>query len=170
MSDNNGWTGKTDTNSERTSEEILARLKEIEGSDFFGFQRSDLIDYLPFNEARPFLKEGVTADQWAQVMKSRDAESIKARMLEYMPFAWDKANNCRGLSAARSVEHMKAWLWLLNDPLGDRLDDLYQHYGKPCLRAICENYGWYWRQWDDGKWRNDEDEPGLSAEETEHDQ
>ena len=69
----------------------------------------------------------------------------------------------------RSIEHMKAWLWLLNDPLGARLDDLYRHYGKPCLRAICEKYGWDWRQWDDGSWRNDEDGPGLSPEEVEHD-
>ena len=169
MSDNNGWPGMTNINSKRTPEEIVARLKEIEKTDFFGFQRSDILECLPFNAARPFLRDGATADQWAQYMKPRDAESIKARMLEYMPFAWDKANDCRGLSAMRSIEHMKAWLWLLNDPLGARLDDLFHYYGKPCLRAICEKYGWDWRQWDDGSWRNSEDESGLSPEEVEHD-
>jgi hypothetical protein len=43
MSENNGWTGMTGINRERTPEEIVARLKEIEKTDFFGFQRSDTL-------------------------------------------------------------------------------------------------------------------------------
>jgi hypothetical protein len=79
-----------------------------------------------------------------------------------MPFAWEKANDCRGLSANRSIEHMTAWLWMLGDDLADKMDGLYEYYGKPCLRAICEKYGCKWQQWDDGVWRNSEDDDGIA--------
>ena len=100
------------------------------------------------------LKDGATAEDWQEVEPNTD--HLLGAIEEYMPFAWDKANNCRGLSADRSVSHMKAWLWLLGDDLGEKLDGIYCFYGKPCLRVICEKYGWDWRQWDDGEWRNEE--------------
>jgi hypothetical protein len=82
-------------------------------------------------------------------------------MLEYMPFAWDKANDMRGLSAGRSVQHFVGWTWLAgDDELSAWCDDNsnYQHYGKEILVRICEHYGWDWRQWDDGVRTNGGDE------------
>ena len=44
----------------RTQEEILNRMKEVEQDDFFGYQRSDLLKYLDFENAKVFLKDGVS--------------------------------------------------------------------------------------------------------------
>ena len=150
----------------KTIDEISSKIKELENGDedFFGSKRSDLIGYLPFEQATPYLKEGVDSDQWTPRGLSRD--EIVAEMLDYMEFAWGKANNCRGLSANRSVNHYEIWLWLLEDELGEKLESLYQYYGKPCLRAICEKYGWDWGKWDDGEWRNSEDGPSILPPET----
>jgi hypothetical protein len=146
----------------RTPGDILARIDALAsgGEDYFGFQGSDLIEFLPFQDAERFLKPEVTEAEWN--LKTPDEDTVKALILDYMPFAWGKANDCRGLSASRSIEHMKTWLWLLGDDLGEKLSDIYQFYGKPCLRLICEKYRWDWRQWDDGCWRNSEDDDGIA--------
>ncbi len=149
----------------RTPDEIVARIRYLEEGDrdFLFFERSDLIEHLPFSHARPFLKPEAAESDWEQLPLS--APSIQAEMLDYMPFAWEKANNCRGISASRSISHMKAWLWLRGDDLGERMDGLYEFYGKPCLRVICEKYGWDWREWDDGRWGNSESGPFYPAPE-----
>lgn len=136
----------------RTGEEILEKIKEIENEDIFGFMRTDLIVRLPFNLAKPFLKENAKESDWK--IAPRDRDSILTEMLEYMPFAWEKANNFRGLSAGRSMNHYSVWVWLAGDDLGDLNE--YQYYGKNNLVRICEHYGWDHKQWDDGVRRNSE--------------
>ncbi|AFU86723.1 hypothetical protein D869_gp191 [Caulobacter phage CcrRogue] len=154
----------------RSTSDILARIKSLENdtSDFFGFQTGDLVCYLPFADAKPWLNENATAEAWAPSVNT--PEAIKSTIHDYMAFAWDKANNCRGLSAGRSLDHMKAWLWLYGadeawvEAL--RLDN-YTMYGKPQLRAICEHFGWDWTAWDDGCWTNNEGASGSSPDEVE---
>ena len=85
---------------------------------------------------------------------------VKGDMFAYLPFAWDKANHCLGLSAARSMEHMSSWLWLLGHDRASEQVLEYDLYGKPWLRAVCEAFGWDWRQWDDGCWKDCEEEEG----------
>lgn len=148
----------------RSDEEIVQRLREVasNGRDWMGVEQGDLVMRLPFEAAKPFLKETATAESWGKA-KPRDETGIKAEMLDYMPFAWDKANNRRGLSADRSISHMNAWLWLMGwDAAAKQMedDDLYNCYGKPQLRAICEAFGWDWKQWDDGKWTSMEADYG----------
>ncbi len=66
---------------------------------------------------------------------------IKA-MQDYMSFAWEKANDKRGISANRSIDHFKGWLWLLGDEEGLRyLKVNYAPYGKPGLAYVCKKYG-----------------------------
>lgn len=151
----------------RTDEEILAKMKAAENSgDIFGAIQSDLIDFLPYDLAKPFLNDDVTADQWAPFQKARDRETIIGAIREYMSFAWGKANDCRGLSANRSIFHMQAWLWMLGEEqAGDALFTEYRFYGKPQLRAICEHFGIDWRALDNGHWTNDEGDDGVPAEE-----
>lgn len=156
----------TETFTARTPGAIVARIKEIETADFFGAETSDILVYLPFIHAQPFLKDGVTSEEWAKSQKINNRETILAEILDYMPFAWEKANDCRGLSAGRSISHMRAWLWLLGDELAGKIDD-YSYYGKPELRAICEKYGFNWKEWDNGEWREYEDGPFLTPEEVE---
>lgn len=132
----------------RTDAEILARIDAVKADDFLGFQRNQLIGFLSFAAARPFLNEGVTEEQWAQVQRPRDRDSILAAMLDYMPFAWEKANHGRGISAGRSMDHYSEWIWMLGDDLGDLRN--YSFYGKDHLVRICQHYGWDSSQWDDG--------------------
>lgn len=148
----------------KTPDEIVQQIKNLslDGcvEDFFGFQRSDMMVHLPWDLAKQFLKEPIdpshTAETWTQLPLTE--EGLKKTMLEYMPFAWDKANNFRGLSAGRSINHYEAWIWMLGDedvPAFQNLGD-YQFYGKDKLVAICEHYGWDHKQWDDGVRKNSE--------------
>ena len=56
---------------------------------------------------------------------------------------------------------MRAWLWLLGrTAAAEKLSLGHDMYGKPQLRAICEEFGWDWKQWDDGSWTSVEMDPG----------
>jgi len=140
----------------RTQKEILNKIEEIKDSDFFGFKTSDLIGYLSFNNAKQYLKEGVTGDQWEQ--KGRDHESIKNEMIDYMDFAWGKANNCRGISAGRTMNHYSIWVWMLGDEINNKFSDLedYEFYGKDNLVELCEFLSLDSGQRDDGIRSNNE--------------
>jgi hypothetical protein len=131
----------------RTDAEIVARIAEIEKRDFLGFEQNDLIAALTFEAAKPYLIEDATAEQFGEPVP-RDKESVLKIMLDYMPFAWEKANNGRGISAARSMSHYTSWIWLAGDDLGNLNN--YQFYGKDNLVKICDHYGWDHKQWDDG--------------------
>lgn len=140
----------TKENAMRTDEEILARISAVEKEDWMGTQRNELIIRLPFAAVKPFLKNDAPEVGWEAT--GRDRETVLAEMLEYMPFAWEKANGERGISAGRSMDHYTSWVWLLGDDLGDLSD--YQFYGKDNLVRICEQYGWDHSQWDDGERSN----------------
>ena len=137
----------------RTDDEILSRIEAVKENDWMGTQIGDLIVRLPFDKARPYLKPEVTEADWKPT--SRDRDALLAQMLDYMPFAWEKANNERGLSAGRSMDHYSAWVWLAGDDLGDL--QKYEFYGKENLRRICQHYGWDADQWDDGRRVNSSD-------------
>ena len=148
----------------RTDQEILARAEAVKDHDWLGTQTWELVSRLPFDLAKSFLTDSAKEKDWPPA--KRDADTIKAEMLDYMRFAWDKANNRRGISAGRSLDHMSAWLWLLgHDEAADAILD-YDHYGKPWLRAICEAFEWDWRKWDDGRWSNSEERSGLAPPES----
>jgi hypothetical protein len=126
----------------RTQEEIVKKIKSIEGKDLFGFQTDDLLESLDFDHAKQFLKEEATADKWQNKIPSH--EEITRTIIDYLPFAFSKAIDHRGISAARSIEHMKAWLWLLgNDELlaFAENEDNYQNYGAPILMEIADALG-----------------------------
>ena len=148
----------------RTDNEILDRIKYLDSDnslDFLNFQRALLVSSLPFDKAKRFLKPEATADKWSH--QKNDHDAIKAEILEYMPFAWEKANDCRGNSAYRSLEYMKCWFWFLGHDIEDALSN-YTHYGKPQLRAICEHLNIDWRKYDSGEWVNFEDDTPVCAD------
>jgi hypothetical protein len=135
----------------RTQEEILARMEQVKNDDIFGTQRSDLIDYLTYENAAQFLKDGVTAEQW----DGREKFSPRERMTSYMDFAWEKAIDKRGLSAMRSMQHYTIWLWLDGDDVIHPTLMDYEFYGKDELVRICEYLGLDASKWDDGVREND---------------
>ena len=141
----------------RSHTEIVDRIKSVKEKDWLGIQVNDLLEYLPFSEAKQFLTETATAEDWDIYPKESNYSSIVQKIHDYMPFAWNKANDCKGLSAGRSLDHMKSWLWLIRRDLAViQLEGGHSMYGKPHLRAICEDFGWDWKKWDDGYWSNSE--------------
>lgn len=140
----------------RTQEEILARIESVKQDDVFGFQRSDLIEFLTFENAKPFLVKEYVAQVEAGEIKYEQQTDPVAIIRDYMAFAWDKANDRRGLSAMRTMEHMQTWLWLAGEDVLANKCKHYNYYGKPQLVEICEKYGIDWKSLDDDVWVNDE--------------
>ncbi len=137
--------------------EIKARVEKRKDEDFLGFEWHEYLCYLKPADLRTHLKKGVTDEELNGIAKSLDRKELLEEMKNYMPFAWDKANSFRGISASRSISHYAAWTWLIGDvELSDSLEGLYEYYGKPCLVKICEHYDWDYSQWDDGVRLNEE--------------
>lgn len=137
----------------RTQDEIMRRIETRKKFDIFGFEVSEYVDYLDFDHARPFLTEEVTEQIWKE--EADNLDTPVERMHDYMAFAWGKANDCRGISANRSIMHCIAWLWLAEEDkllaqVKDEFRGNYHSYGKPILEIICEHFDWDWSQWDDG--------------------
>jgi len=120
----------------KTQKEIVKRIEERKKDDMFGWEVNEYVCYLNFKNAKPYLKKEVTEESWGKAEKMGPVEKIK----DYMDFAWQKANGCRGISADGQDEFLKKW---------NNLED-YEYYGKPQLIAICELYGINWKKYDDG--------------------
>lgn len=149
----------------KTQQEIKKYIEE-NSQNPLDFSAEDLVEYLPWEDAKEYFKpEYIKAVEKGEKEYTISTKTGKENIIEYMPFAWEKANCCRGLSAYRSINHMANWLWLDGyDKLSREIRD-YSYYGKPQLVKICELFGIDWKEYDDDCWRNDEDEEGKSAEE-----
>ena len=133
-----------------TTEQIKAKVA-AHSKDFFGFIAADLAIYLSWEDAKEVLNfkadyiEEVESGEakWNQKpIPARD--KIIEEMKSYMDFAIGKATGHRGLSASRSIDHYRAWLWLLEDEEGLVFlsdDNNYPQYGVPMLKWICDKYG-----------------------------
>lgn len=118
----------------RTQDEIVKRMTEVTAEDIFGFQQEVLIGALEFERAKPFLVPEATAEKW----QPWNDESLKAAALDYLEFAWGKAEDHRGLSAERSVMKLTEYAWLM----GLTVKDVpYAQYGCPFLKAFSEAIG-----------------------------
>ena len=137
----------------RTVEEIKRRINDRRKDDILGFEWIIYVEALPWKEKQEFLIATAKPENNPQ----KTEEEIKQEAIDYMPFAWEKANGFRGLSASRSISHYIAWLWLLgaSDKYLQALSDDYEFYGKPQLVKICK----FLRikcQWDDNVRLNSE--------------
>ena len=143
----------------RSIDEIVTRLKESSKTDIFGFEVNEYFRALTpaqIEKLKPdIIKQD--ADFSNHIPDLIDDASLEAQCIEYMPFAWEKANNCRGISAWRSLAHYKAWLWMLGQDEFDDMDD-YEYYGKPHLERICKFLLLDPKTWDDGIRVNEESE------------
>lgn len=145
----------------RTQEEMVKRVKERKDEDMFGFETESILLCLDYDHAKEFLKPEAKKEEWDKDIEKADRDTILAKMKEYMNFAWDKANDCRGLSANRSIMHFLGWIWLAGDndllkKVSDEYENNYQHYGKEILKMICDHYKWDSSVWDDGLRTNGE--------------
>lgn len=128
----------------RSQEEIAAKAKELQKTDMFGFGAGVLLEHLGFKYAKEFLKEGTTEEEWVDCGIVDTIEEAAQDFLDYMNFAWGKAQDERGLSANRSVMKLGSWLWLMGrDDLSEIIqdEDKYAPYGAPALIEVCEKMG-----------------------------
>lgn len=118
----------------RSQQEILDRMKAVAPGDWLGVQQTDLAGTLDFEHVKPFLKPGVT--EWTPVT----LDDIREEATTYLEFAVGKALDHRGISANRSIDHYRAWLWLLE--LDEGFEDTpYEMYGAPMLTEAARRLG-----------------------------
>lgn len=131
----------------RTTAEIVARIKAQSDTDIFGFGTSLLLSYVPYEDAKPFLRPDseFTAETWTSNGWPAPAtkEALTKELAEYMMFAWGKVQDHRGLSANRSTIKLLEWVWLLGDDATVAKVEAteYAQYGAPKLKVICEAFG-----------------------------
>lgn len=114
----------------RTQKEIVARYEAIKDRDMFGFKAEVLLPVLDFEHAKPFLLDEATPEAWPG---PQGMDETRAEAVEYLGFAFGKARGHRGTSAARSVEKMGEWLWLLGTDADEFHAAPYPMYGVPQL-------------------------------------
>lgn len=132
----------------RTPDELATKFDELQkSSGMFDFRPEVLISYLTFESAKPYLNEDYVKEvesgtkQWEQIIT---IEKCAEDFLDYMKFAWGKAEDERGLSASRSVQKLGMWLWIMNRDDLRRIiedDELYNPYGAPALIEVCDTMG-----------------------------
>lgn len=127
-----------------TQEQIVARVRERQDIDFFGIEIPDYVEYLKFPFAKEFLKPDTKESEWESDELSYDG--VVKKIKEYIPFAWEKANDFRGLSARRSILHFIAWSWLSGDfefakEIQKEFETNFRFYGKDILVKVCNHYG-----------------------------
>ncbi|MCK5217842.1 MAG: hypothetical protein KAJ93_08635 [Methanosarcinales archaeon] len=127
----------------RTIQEIKERFEKAD--DFMGIQKTDLISFMDYETAKPHLKKEYVEKVDLKEEKWIPETDSKINILDYLDFAYKKAENERGLSASRSMLHFKTWIWLDNDDFYNEiigLIDNYDSYGIPALDKISEFYGY----------------------------
>lgn len=131
----------------RTDQEILERVKAIEGIDFLGFKAEVLVPYLSFEYAKPYLVDTMTAEEWERL--TAEISPPAQAGAEYVPFAIGKMEDERGISASRSVQKLAEWAWLDGeDELAEQMDDEdnYGWYGDRAVRLYTDRYGIEWKR------------------------
>ena len=119
----------------KSVEEIVAKIKSLDPTnDFFGAERNELVTALPFEDAQPWLVEHAKKADWLEATAT-DA-LVKSAASEYLRFAIGKAENHRGLSASRSIDHFRGWVWLTASlELYEQFNETsYANYGAPQLK------------------------------------
>lgn len=132
----------------KSQEEFAKKFSELQAKEsFIDFRPEVLMDYLNFENARPFLKEEYIhkvekgEEEWEMITT---IEECAQDFLDYMNFAWGKAEDQRGISAGRSIQKLGMWLWIMNREDLQTLiekDELYNPYGAPALIEVCTEMG-----------------------------
>lgn len=129
----------------RTQEEIFNKIKNDDS--FFGFTSNVLINYLNYENAKEILsKEYIQKIESGEIEYEQitDVYETVQDFLDYMVFAWMKAEDEKGMSASRSIYKLAAWMWLLGrEDLESILLDSskYNPYGSPALIQVSKKLG-----------------------------
>lgn len=138
------------TNELRTPDELLERAKMLHEDCVPPVLNgiADIILYMDHETACRFYKdtgrEAPSVEKWNTMHEDYTHMNVIKEIVDYLPFAFEKALGERGISASRSIAHFQNWLWLIKD---DELlafaddDDNYSEYGLPILEKIKAKYG-----------------------------
>lgn len=128
----------------RTQEEIIERIERVRSTDLFGAEVGNFLSALDYEHAKPFLVDGLDEETFNAAVA--DTSPLKMAR-EYLEFAVEKAVGHRGLSAVRSLDNYRAWVWLLAPDRFDEFEALpYRSYGAPALAAAATMLGF------EGEW------------------
>jgi hypothetical protein len=118
----------------RTQDEIRARFDFVResGDDLFGFRQEALADAIDYEHVKDLLKADSGPGDWPE-------PDVATKAREYLSFAIGKAVGHRGMSAHRSIEKLREWLWCLDDrDLIARFDAApHPQYGAPKLAVLA---------------------------------
>ncbi len=113
----------------RTLAEVHARFTDVQRRqyDLFGFGSEVLGDFLPVGANKPLTEE-----------------VVRHEAVNYLYFAFTKAINHRGISAARSVTKMREYAWILglDDAVAFADEEVnFPYYGVPVLKHMAHAFG-----------------------------
>lgn len=142
-----------------TQDELAQQVRISQKRDLLGFETHEYLEYLDVEHFREFARKDADLSNFPK--PQYDKAKLLKRMKDYMEFAFDKANNYRGISSKRSVMHYVAWSWLAGDKefsgqIQNEFENNYNAYGKDILCMICNHYSWDSMQWDDNVRRDNE--------------
>lgn len=123
----------------RSQDEIAARAEAAD--DLFGWAQDVLLPHLDYEHAKPLLKDGVTADEWADYTAGEGP--LATAITSYYQFALGKIEDQRGISAERSVIKLREMAWLAGrDDVVAAMDAApYPEYGAPKVAAFAAGFG-----------------------------
>lgn len=96
----------------RTPEEIVAMAKSIEGTGVLGEFAPALFEYLPYEHAKSFLKEGVTSEQWEDARGEGNDAKLRNQFQHYAEWWKEKIENERAISVWRAKGQFALRMWL----------------------------------------------------------
>lgn len=130
----------------RTQDEIVQRYKDRRKNDLLGFEAFEYIDALDWEHARQFLRPEMISEAEHKQQPFKTDADVRARMAEYIDFAYRKCFDQRAISAERSIMHYVAWIWLIgDDEFLAKVEAEYkgsEDYGESTLNLIAEHYGY----------------------------
>lgn len=125
----------------------IAKRASTMNDDMLGFKIAVMNDYIPVQYGAAIFNPEFIKAVMAGKEKHEPIDDIyecAQDFLDYMVFAWMKAENERGISASRSIEKLGAWLRIMGrEDLHDLIHDngLYNPYGAPALIKVCKELG-----------------------------
>lgn len=125
----------------KTKEEILSNYSNWSTflDDRFG---SRLIQFLTEEEMAKIGFELKDEYKGKHEPKEWTKENILAQLKEDVEFGFEKALNCRGISASLMFDVVLKWNRVLEDGLEDWDENEYAMYGLPLFKATAVKYGW----------------------------
>lgn len=138
--------------------QIDSRLKDLKSTDYYGFESSMLLAFLPWTYASAHVKPApdgartAQASAWIAAYPLSNAAPLEM-LKQYLPVAWKAANDDRGLAVMRGLAYARSLLWLAGYS-----DKFLKHfktwafYGKPEFILCSHLVGFDWRAADNKRW------------------